>query len=301
MHDLLAQDDDTPVVDTKEGWSEISFRFMPQLNPSKPPVTIVVEGVEYDAFRILLQKRENEELTGHRLQGIRELVRVIRATIFPELVVSEASLQRINRLTGTTSLEALYILESLRRTATVPGDICEFGVAQGRTSGLLASVLLETGSEKNLWLYDSFEGLPRPSLKDVLLHDLYGRGSMASYEGVFAIPEHFVRTELDQLSFPREKTRIVKGWVEQQVLEGRLPSQVSFAYLDMDLYQSTKDVLCALITRMPPGGRVVVDDYGFFSSGVRTAISEIGSEFPGYYEFEHPFESKFVLLTKVRL
>jgi O-methyltransferase len=271
-----------------------------QDEPDKGPINILVEGVAYDAFRILVQKRENAELYGHRLQGIRDLARLMQSTVLPELVVSDASLGRMNRLTGTTSLEALYILESLRLTQTVPGDVCEFGVAQGRTSALVASVLLETNSPKYLWLYDSFEGLPKPSLKDVLLHDLYGRGSMANYEGVFAIPEHYLSAELADVGFPTDKVRVVKGWIEQQVLEEHLPDQISFAYLDMDLYQSTKDVLAALIRRMPHGGRVVVDDYGFFSSGVRTAIDEIGSEFPGFFDFHHPFESKFVLLTKVR-
>jgi SAM-dependent methyltransferase len=260
--------------------------------------SILVEGVEYDSFRISLQRRENEELYNHRLDSNRDLARVIRSSTLKDLTVSEASLRRMNRLTGTTALEALHILDGLRRSQQVLGDVCEFGVAQGRTSALIASVLLETHSPKNLWLYDSFEGLPKPCLKDILLHDLYGLGSIEAYEGLFSIPEQYVTSELADVGFPPEKTKIVKGWIESQVLQERLPDQISFAYLDMDFYQSTKDVLGALITRMPPGGQVVVDDYGFFSSGVRTAVEEISVEFPGYFEFDNPFGSKFALLTK---
>lgn len=260
--------------------------------------SILVEGVEYDSFRISLQRRENEELYNHRLDSNRDLARVIRSSTLKDLTVSEASLRRMNRLTGTTALEALHILDGLRRSQQVLGDVCEFGVAQGRTSALIASVLLETHSPKNFWLYDSFEGLPKPCLKDILLHDLYGLGSIEAYEGLFSIPEQYVTSELADVGFPPEKTKIVKGWIESQVLQERLPDQISFAYLDMDFYQSTKDVLGALITRMPPGGQVVVDDYGFFSSGVRTAVEEISVEFPGYFEFDNPFDSKFALLTK---
>ncbi len=65
-----------------------------------------------------------------------------------------------------------------------------------------------------------------------------------------------------------------------------------------DFYQSTYEVLQFLIDRMPKGGIAVIDDYGFFSEGVRTALSEIGADHPGAFSFEHPFEDKFVILTR---
>ena len=41
-------------------------------------------------------------------------------------------------LMGTSLVEGLKIIESLNKTIKVDGDICEFGVAQGKTSKLIA-------------------------------------------------------------------------------------------------------------------------------------------------------------------
>ena len=47
----------------------------------------------------------------------------------------------------------------------VEGDLVELGVARGGTALILASAA-DPLSGRNLWLYDSFQGLPEPTLKD---------------------------------------------------------------------------------------------------------------------------------------
>lgn len=63
------------------------------------------------------------------------------------------------KLLGTQISEAMYILVFLHRSLELDGDVCEFGVAQGATSALLANEIRTT--QKNLWLFDSFKGLPK--------------------------------------------------------------------------------------------------------------------------------------------
>ena len=46
-----------------------------------------------------------------------------------------------------------------------------------------------------------------------------------------------------------------------------------------------------LIRRIPLGVRAVLDDYGFFSEGVLTAVQEIMAEFPGAFTLEHPHQT----------
>ena len=53
-----------------------------------------------------------------------------------------------------------------------------------------------------------------------------------------------------------------------------------------------------LIRRIPLGGRAVLDDYGFFSEGLLTAVQEIMAEFPGAFTLEHPHQDKFGILTR---
>ena len=65
-------------------------------------------------------------------------------------------------LMGTSPSEAYFIVESLARTQHLGGDVCEFGVAQGRTSALIANELL--AKNRKLHLFDSFSGLPAPSV-----------------------------------------------------------------------------------------------------------------------------------------
>src|ERR1041385_862101 len=72
----------------------------------------------------------------------------------------------LTRLLGTGYTQGLYIINYLHQCLGIEGDICEFGVAQGRTSALLASEIRNTN--KNIWLFDSFAGLPKPTQKDVL-------------------------------------------------------------------------------------------------------------------------------------
>jgi O-methyltransferase len=273
----------------------------PEPAPDKipePEGTIEVDGVRYTALQVLIQKRALEELVSYRHRTTYELVRLAARFVFRDLRVSDAQLARLSSLTGTPAFQALYILDALNRTKDVRGDVCEYGVAQGRTSALIATTLNQLEGNKRLWLYDSFEGLPKPSTKDVLLHDLYGLGDMAKYEGMFSIPEDLVRAELDRAGFPPDRATICKGWIEASTLPARSPAMISFAYLDMDFYQSTKDVLAVLTERMPAGGIAVADDYDFFSSGVKTAIDEIMTEFPGVFTLERPFEDKFVVLTR---
>ena len=144
----------------------------------------------------------------------------------------------------------------------------------------------------------SFEGLPKPHPKDVLLHDIMRKGSMAAYAGEIAFREIYVREELRSVTPDLSHFEIIKGWITPRALAERSPDRIAFAYLDMDLYQSTYDVLRFLIDRMPAGGIAVIDDYGFFSDGVCRAVTEIESQFEGAFGFEHPFDDKFCVLTR---
>jgi O-methyltransferase len=70
------------------------------------------------------------------------------------------------------------LIEYLHQSLPVEGDVCEFGVAQGAISAVLAHEIKNTN--KNIWLFDSFEGLPEPSEKDILINDLFHFGIKTS-------------------------------------------------------------------------------------------------------------------------
>ncbi|HEV8648308.1 MAG TPA: TylF/MycF/NovP-related O-methyltransferase [Actinomycetes bacterium] len=202
------------------------------------------------------------------------------------------------RLQGTTVSEALYLLRCLHRSLPAGGDVCEFGVAQGFTSALLAGELLD--SDRTLWLYDSFEGLSKPTGHDVLLDDICSLGSIDAYERAVAFGPDEVRSRLAEVGFPAERTRVVPGFLDETQTAAHLPALVCFAYLDMDLYEPTRIALALLHDRLAPGAHVVVDDYGFFSAGAKTAVDELVAARPGGYEvaLPHGFAGRFCMLTR---
>jgi hypothetical protein len=235
----------------------------------------------------------------HRRDAV-EIEELYRRFVFPGLPKDERRAGLLHDLIGTTIGEAIYIIQNLHEALRVPGDVCEFGVAQGATSRLLASEIMST--DRNLWLFDSFEGLPAPGPQDKLINDIFSLGSMDKYKGTMASPEAEVRSKLDSISFPPARTKVKKGWVRDSIKSGELPTQVAFAYVDFDFYDPIKEALEFLDDRMPPGGRIVVDDYGFFSEGAQLAVDQFVARVGDRFKFELPlpFAGHFCVLSKLR-
>jgi hypothetical protein len=228
-----------------------------------------------------------------------EIEELYRHFLFQDLPRREGRAELLNDLIGTTVSEAIYIIRFLHEALKVPGDICEFGVAQGATSCILATEIMSTG--RMLWLFDSFEGLPAPGPKDKLIDDVFDLGSLRRYKGMMASPETAVLGKLDAVGFPRERTKVRKGWIEETLRSGELPDEIAFAYVDFDFYEPIKDALFFLDARMPSGGRIIVDDYGFFSEGAQLAVDEFVEGAGNRFRFETPlsFAGHFCILKKV--
>lgn len=237
-----------------------------------------------------------------RQNDCRELEALYRRFVLPDLAPRSGRDEDLFGLIGTTVGEGLYICDALRRALAVPGDLCEFGVAQGATSRLLARELLADprGAGRRLWLFDSFEGLPKPSEKDVLVDDIFRLGSMDAYAGTMRCPRELVEAKIAQAGLPTDRYRIKAGWVDRTLAAPPLPERVAFAYVDFDFYEPIRVALEWLDARMPAGGTVVVDDYGFFSQGAQTAVDEFVAARGEAWRLAFPVEAagKFCVLTR---
>ena len=208
------------------------------------------------------------------------------------------------RLLGTPPSEAYFIIEAIIKTNLIEGDICEFGVAQGETSTLMANEIRE--SNKILNLFDSFEGLPKPTAMDELKDDIFSLGSMEAYEGTMNYNEKFVVQRLREISFDSKRYVNHKGFIEQLIHEDRrLPGKVSFAYIDFDFYEPILIALNFLHNITPKGGIFIVDDYDFFSTGVKSAVDEFINDKnieEKYYDIEIPDKvfGCFAILYKIK-
>lgn len=135
--------------------------------------------------------------------------------------------------------------------ANVPGDIIEVGCLSGRTAAMLKKTILEFTAltDRQLFLYDSFEGLSDPTVED---------GQIPFDPKAFKTTHDEVRRRFDEFGLPHPF--IVAGWVHD-TLPYTLPDCIAFAHIDLDLYAPTKHALECVYPRLSPGAIVVVDDY----------------------------------------
>jgi O-methyltransferase len=226
-----------------------------------------------------------------------EIEELYRHFVFPDLPRDARRADALHDLHGTTVGEAIYIVHHLHRALAVAGDVCEFGCKEGATSRLLAQEILPH-RDRTLWLFDSFEGLPEPSEKDRLIDDIAGLGSITAYRGHMRATADQVRDKLAEVPFPPERTRLIKGWIGETLATPDVPTSVCFAYVDFDFYEPIRDALAFLGRTMPPGGRIVVDDYGFFSEGAQVAADEFVTTAAGRFvrHMPLPMAGKFCIL-----
>lgn len=212
--------------------------------------------------------------------------------------LDEKTLELIMRLDGTQISEAIYILNSVTRVIKLQGDVCEFGVAQGYTSALLGHAI--KSSDKNLWLFDSFEGLPAPTAKDKLKDDIFNLKSIEAYQGTMKHSVESVLNNLKGVDFPIKRTRVIDGFIEDTITANEMPKAVAFAYVDFDFYNPIKTALEFLDKVIVKDGVIIVDDYDFFSEGAKTAVDEFYTENSKNYLLELPIRSAghFALLTR---
>jgi hypothetical protein len=210
----------------------------------------------------------------------------------------------MTKLLGTHLPEAYFIIEAIAKTNVVLGDVCEFGVAQGKTSALIANEIRKT--DKKLHLFDSFKGLPKPTAKDKLKDDIFGLGTIEEYEGKMNCNKQLVVQHLKEIPFNNQRYVIHEGFIEKLIREdNNFPYKVSFAYIDFDFYEPILIALNFLHNVTSQGGIFIIDDYDYFSTGVKSAIDEFISDknkIEKYYDIEIPEKcfGSFVILYKIK-
>jgi O-methyltransferase len=143
----------------------------------------------------------------------------------------------------------------------IPGDLVDCGVWNGGST-----VLLSAGARsREVWAFDSFEGLPEPGPLD-------GAESNA-YVGECVGSEEMVRDAFARYA-NLERLHIVKGWFAE-TFPSAAPRIASIAVLhaDGDWYESVLLTLETFYPKLNRGGYVVIDDYGHWK-GARTATDE---------------------------
>ncbi|MEI2703290.1 MAG: TylF/MycF/NovP-related O-methyltransferase [Baekduia sp.] len=217
-----------------------------------------------------------------------ELVRLpspdFLAETHPDLANEEEFVSFVRRvfpytMTTVERMWALYEATRYVHEHGIEGSIVECGVWRGGSTMIAALTLQSTGDvDRDIYLYDTFEGMSEPSEHDrsARLPDLADtwddhRGNVADPVFAYAAIED-VRANLATTEYPAERLHFVQGKVEDTIPE-TLPGTIALLRLDTDWYESTRHELTHLYPLLAPGGILIIDDYGDWD-GARRAVDE---------------------------
>jgi hypothetical protein len=181
-----------------------------------------------------------------------------------------------------TGPERVYALTNAVRYVAgsgIPGAIVECGVWKGGSMMAAALTLLRLGrQDRELYLFDTFEGMPQPTALDLAPN---GRPAAIEFERSRIsddssewcnAPIELVREALGRTGYDMNKIHLVKGKVEQTI-PAAAPGSIALLRLDTDWYESTRHELEHLFPRLSSGGVIIIDDYGHWQ-GARRATDE---------------------------
>jgi len=239
-----------------------------------------------------------QQLTGHELRRVRvPSTRVSSADQapqpppkpdpkpdirFPDDYDDEAReiIRAVKPFTMTSPEKLFAFIQAIRYVVKhdIPGDIVECGVWRGGSMQACAKTLLSLGvTDRELFLFDTFEGMTMPTKEDARARDgrparqiLDASGKERPIWAVASLED--VKAGFEEIPYPSERIHYVRGPVEETIPE-HAPEGIAILRLDTDWYASTKHELEHLYPLLSGGGALLLDDYGHWQ-GARQAVDE---------------------------
>jgi O-methyltransferase len=188
-------------------------------------------------------------------------------------------------MTGVPRLQALVDGVRYLVARGIEGAFVECGVWRGGSVLAMIATLQALGAPpRDIWLYDTFEGMTEPTEADVSELDpppletwraAQARGERPWGElfGADVYGEEQVRDTLLATGYPAQRLHFVRGPVEETLPAHRPGGELALLRLDTDWYESTRHELVHLYPALAHGGLLIIDDYGHFQ-GARAAVDE---------------------------
>ncbi len=151
----------------------------------------------------------------------------------------------------------------------IPGDILEVGVWRGSTSIIMASKLIQINSSKHLYACDTFEGVVK---SDSEFDNFYRDGEHSN-------TSHRLVNQLILGNFNLENVTLLKGIFPEDTGHIIDDKSFSFCHIDVDTYNSAKEVVDWIWGRLNIGGIIVFNDYGFpMTQGITALVNSYKSD-----------------------
>ena len=151
----------------------------------------------------------------------------------------------------------------------IPGDFVECGVFMGGSCMIMAEVLKHYKQERDIWMYDTFSGVPIPEANELTkenenLRDWYVEQKVDSfgnsnwcYSSLQDVKQNFA--ECNYLG----QVRFIEGIVEDTI-PANSPVSIALLRIDVDLAKPTRHVLNHFYPKLVKNGHLILDDYGHF-------------------------------------
>jgi O-methyltransferase len=213
-------------------------------------------------------------------------------------------IEQVRPYTITSYARQFALIEAVRYVLdnNIPGGFVECGVYKGGSMMAVALTLLSRGvRDRDLYLFDTFAGMPTPSEKDVSFRgraalEVFPKYRLSDNSSTWTnCPLDRVKEAMSRTGYPSDKIHYIQGMVEDTLPE-RAPGSIALLRLDTDWYQSTRHELIHLYPLVSPRGVTIVDDYGYFK-GARDAVDEYFPEI-GLHPYLHRMDHEGRLIIK---
>lgn len=152
----------------------------------------------------------------------------------------------------------------LEQTKDKKGEIIEIGVWRGGSACLIAKKCKLLGIKNKIYAADTFQGLVKASNKD----GTYQGGEHADTS------EKVVRKLANEMNL--ENLVLLKGIFPDETGNSIKNLKFKFCHIDVDIYNSAKDVFEWIWKKTVNGGVIIFDDYGgLLTDGVSKFVDEL--------------------------
>jgi hypothetical protein len=200
-----------------------------------------------------------------------------------------------------------YILNN-----NIEGDIVECGVDSGNFEYIWINELMKNNKLRDIYLYDTFEGLVEPSEFDFTcdnaklykmtrseVHDMWKSNILNDKTNNWCYtPLEKVQHRLQSTGYPQDRLHYIVGNVLETLnIASNIPEKIAILRLDTDWYESSKYELEQMYDNVVTGGVIIFDDY-YHWDGQRRATDEFFKKININYDFVNLGNDKTAAIIK---
>lgn len=193
--------------------------------------------------------------------------------ILKKIIKNNLTMTSINNIL-CTYFQVMSILRN-----SYKGDFIETGTWAGGHAILMGYLLSKYNSNKKIFIFDTFSGMPKPMSNEVRISDNVKANTIINQNMFNKCIYSLADLEKNIKSFGLNLDRFffVKGKTQDTLKKFKAIKHVAFVRMDTDWYESTKAEIEFFWPKLIRHGVVIIDDYAYWS-GQKRAIDEYFSK-----------------------